>query len=274
MQAETGPEQPPAEGRRCASCGAPLEESFLHCPSCGQAVARAAPDFDIAAWTRAAWNLFINNAVLAAGIPLLMIVPAFALAFTGYFGFFGLMMLLDGHGSSAKVGLIALASFLGLMVMALALVMPALTGGIYACFLDGIRTGRLTAARLTTGFRHWWACTWVVWVLNAATLACLPFMFILIGIPVAIGLGTLGWLSLFRIVDKGQGGMEALSFAWGAMRGRFWVMLLVTLLAMAFMNAGAMAMYLGVLFTMPLGIAALAAAYEALRRKQEAPAAL
>ncbi|MBE9565895.1 MAG: hypothetical protein IMF16_04020 [Proteobacteria bacterium] len=94
-------------------------------------------------------------------------------------------------------------------------------------------------------------------------------MFILVGIPIALAAQSLLWLSLFRIVDKGQGGIEALSFAWGVMRERVWMLLVYTLVVFILMNSGAMFMYLGALVTVPIGIAVLAAAYESLRREQE-----
>jgi len=40
----------------------------------------------------------------------------------------------------------------------------------------------------------------------------------------------LQWLSLFRIVDKGSGGMEALSFAYRVVGRRLWSMLVYSLL--------------------------------------------
>jgi hypothetical protein len=89
-------------------------------------------------------------------------------------------------------------------------------------------------------------------------------MFILVGFPIMVGIGSLLWLALFRIVDTGRGGMEALSFAWGVMRGRLWLMLVYTLLVMTVMNAGVMCMYIGVVVTVPIGLAALAAAYDSV----------
>ena len=93
-------------------------------------------------------------------------------------------------------------------------------------------------------------------------------MFVLIGIPVYIGIITLMWLSLFRITDSHKGGLEALSFAWNIMRGRLWTMLVYTLLVLTLSSVGIMGMYIGVLVTVPLGIAALACCYDALSRKE------
>jgi hypothetical protein len=150
-----------------------------------------------------------------------------------------------------------------------AVAVPALQGGVYACFLHGIRTGELKMDRLWAGFRRWWACTWVSWVLGVAILICLPLMFVLIGIPLALGLLTLHWLALFRIVDKGEGGMAALSFAVHVLRRRLWFMLVCTLIASAVMSAGVAGIYLGVLVTAPIADAALAASYDSLSREQE-----
>ena len=108
MQGEPGSEQPSAQGRQCASCGAPLDESFRHCPSCGQPAAQAVPEVDIAGWVRAGWNLFVNNIGLAIGIPLVLIVPAFAVGIFGYAGFIVLCFLGDAHSDAATVGVIVL----------------------------------------------------------------------------------------------------------------------------------------------------------------------
>ena len=146
---------------------------------------------------------------------------------------------------------------------------PALTGGVYACFLEGMRTGKLTTGRLWSGFRHWWSFVWVTVVIAVASVLCFPCMCVLIGIPLVLGVGTLGWLAYFRIADKGRGGGEALTFAWNALRGRLWMMLVYTLIVAVVMNAGVMGMYIGVVVTAPFGIMAYAAAYEALRKKME-----
>ena len=268
MQGEPGSGQPPAAGHYCTSCGALLDESVRYCPSCGRAVACAAPDVDIAGWFRSGWNLFVNNIAIAIGIPLLVVVPLAVFFFAGYLGFIVTMAVTTGsHHGPSWVALAILGSLLGLLGLIFALVMPALLGGVYACFLQGIRTGALTADGLKVGLRNWWACTWVVWVMQLATLVCIPFAFILVGIPAILAVQTLGWLTVFRIVDKGEGGMEALSFAWNVMRGRFWMLLVFSFLVQILMNAGVAAVYLGVMATVPIGFATFAAAYDALSRK-------
>jgi len=146
---------------------------------------------------------------------------------------------------------------------------PSVQGGVYACFLQGIRTGELKMDQLWAGFRRWWACTWVSWVLGGAAVICLPLVFLLIGIPLLFGLLTLHWLALFHIVDKGEGGIAALSFAVRVLRGRLWFMLVCTLIAFAVMSAGVAGIYLGVLVTAPIADAALAASYDSLSREQE-----
>jgi len=264
--------QPTAAGR-CASCGAALDASFRHCPSCGHPAAQAALDVDIAGWVKAGWNLFVNNIGLAIAIPLVLIAPVVAVGIFGYAGFIALCFLGEAESRAATVGLIVLGAALGLVFLVLGLLAPALQAGIYACFLDGIRTGRLRATNLTAGFRQWWACTWVFWLLTAASSVCMPFVLILIGIPALYAVTALLWLSLFHIVDRRQGGVEALSFAWEAMRGRFWMVLLFTFLMHTLKNAGASAMYVGMLITVPICVAALAAGYHAMSGRQEPPAA-
>jgi hypothetical protein len=93
---------------------------------------------------------------------------------------------------------------------------------------------------------------------------CTPFVLVLVGIPALFAVGSLMWLSLFRILDRGQGGSEALSFAWNAMRERFWMMLGFTFLMMVLANIGVLAFGVGVLVTTPLAFGAYAAGYEAI----------
>jgi hypothetical protein len=206
---------------------------------------------------------------MAVGIPLIVVVPTIAFAVLSYFGIFGIAFLSEERPHLPSVVPIVFGALLGAIVVIFALTIPALQGGIYACFLQGIRTGKLTAENLWAGLRRWWACTWVSWLLFGAGLLCLPLVFILVGIPLLLGLLTLHWLSLFHIVDKGRGGMEALSFACRALRGRLWVMLLYTLLMFALMEAGVTAVYFGVLATVPIADAALAACYDSLSKEQE-----
>ena len=172
----------PPELRRCAACGSPVDEAARHCSSCGAPTDYAAPEVNIEGWIRAGWDLFVKNPAAAILIPLVMMAPAALLgALLGIFGGLSFAAIFGGLGmrSHASWAMIATAAgVFGLLYLALALIMPALTAGIYACFLAGIRTGRLTAAHLGDGFRNWWACTWVTWVLNLVALICMPFAMI------------------------------------------------------------------------------------------------
>ena len=99
-------------------------------------------------------------------------------------------------------------------------------------------------------------------------IACVPFFLVIVGIPAFFAVLGLLWLSLLRIVDERRGGMEALGFAWETMRGRRWMMLLFTLLMFALANAGAQAMWVGVLATTPIAMASLAAGYNDLSKRR------
>jgi len=266
-------EQQPPQLRRCAACGSPLDEAARHCSSCGAPTDYAAPDVNIEGWIRAGWDLFVKNPAAAILIPLVAMAPAALLGIFGYLAIIAAVIAgAAGRGDVNWAAIAAGAGVFGLLYLALALIMPALTAGIYACFLAGIRTGRLTAAHLGDGFRNWWACTWVVWVLGLAELICVPFVLILVGIPAIVGVVSLMWLSPLRIVDKGRGGAEALSFAWNVMRGRLWMMLLFTFLAFLLQALGAIALYVGMLVTTPIMLGALAAGYNALSKKEGTPA--
>ncbi|UCC67400.1 MAG: zinc ribbon domain-containing protein [Armatimonadota bacterium] len=268
MQGAPDSEQVGAE-RRCPSCGAASDESARYCPSCGRALVGRAAGTDIGNWVSAGWALFLRDIPIAIAIPLIVVIPAVGFFILGYFGFFTLAIVAEEASGAPYIVPIVLGALLGAEAVFLFLVIPALQGGIYACFLQGIRTGKLTADNLWAGFRRWWACTWVSALLGGAAVLCLPLMFILIGLPLLLGLLTLHWLSLFRIVDKGGGGIEALSFACRAFRGRPWIMLVYTLLMFILMNAGVAAMYFGVLVTIPIADAAFAATYDSLSKEQE-----
>jgi len=260
-------------GNHCPSCGAASSESARYCPSCGRALVGSAGDIDIGKWVSAGWALFLTDIPVAIALPLIVVIPVVGFFVLGYFGFVALAILTEEAPGVPRLVPIALGAILGAIALCLALAVPALQGGIYACFLQGIRARKLTADNLWTGFRRWWACTWVTWLLGGVSVLCLPLIFILIGFPLLLGLHTLQWLSLFHIVDKGKGGMEALSFAWGCLRGRMWIVLVYTLLMLTLMNAGVAAMYVGLLVTIPIADAALAAGYDSLSKEQEpAPA--
>lgn len=265
MTSDSGSQQPTAGGS-CPSCGVGQAAAAPCCPDCGRPLAAAAPEADITRWIKAGWALFLSDIPMSIGIALLAVVPGIAFFMLAYFGMFGVIILADSEGDAPRLLAILLGAILALMAVVMALVMPALQAGVYACFLEGIRTGKMSAGNILAGFRNWWSCTWVHWALMAVMFLCLPLMFILVGIPIALAVQSLLWLSLFRIVDSGRGGIEALSFAWGVMRDRVWVLLVYTLVVFMLMNLGATCMYFGALVTMPIGIAVFAAAYESLRR--------
>jgi hypothetical protein len=264
---DPGSELQPVAAPQCPSCGSALEPSAQSCPACGWPVGQQPPDVDVDGWMKAGWKTFAGNIAPAVAIPLVVIVPYALLFLAAYFGFFVLVML-AGPGRDPIIALEFGGVFFGIIIVIFALVMPALIAGIYACFLEGVRTGKVTASNLGVGFRNWWACTWVTWVLNLVMLVCTPFAMILIGIPLYLGFATLAWLAVLRIVDKGCGGIEALTFAWDAMTGRMWAMIAFTLFAFAVTTVGVAGMYVGVLVSSPIGMAALAAAYTDLSRRQ------
>ena len=256
-------------GNHCPSCGAASSESARYCPACGRALVGRPGDIDIGKWISAGWAVFLRDIPFAIAIPLIVVIPVIGLLVLYYFALFAVTILgEEAHGVPPLVP-IAVGAMLGAIALCLALAVPALQGGIYACFLQGIRARTLTGDRLWAGFRHWWACTWVTWLLGGASVLCLPLMFILIGFPLLICLLTLHWLSLFHIVDRRSGGIEALLFACRALGRHLWLMLLYTLLMFTLMNAGVAAMYFGVLVTVPIADAALAAAYDSLSKEQE-----
>jgi len=255
--------------RRCPFCGAAADAAAPSCPYCGRALPARVGDTDIGKWVSAGWAVFLTNIPVAVALPLLVVISTIGFFMLGYFGFFAVAILADEGVGIPRLVPIGLGAILAAIALLLAVTVPALQGGVFACFLQGTRTGKLTADHLGVGFRRWWACTWVTWLLGGAMMLCLPLMFILIGFPLLLLLYTLQWLSLFHIVDKGRGGMEALSFACECLRGRMWIMLVYTLLMLVLMNAGVAAMYMGILVTVPIGYAALAASYDSLSREQE-----
>jgi hypothetical protein len=265
MTEETG--SPPPGEQHCSGCGAAVNPLASYCSSCGRPLGIVPPEVDIGGWVQTGWRLFTGNVATAIGLCLLLVVPVFMTLGLLYFGGFGLVFFSTPGPEVPKTGLVVVASVMGTGVLLLVLLLPAMRAGIMACFLDGMRTGKLTTGKLWVGFRHWWACTWVSWLLGLALLISLPFNLILIGIPISLGINTLLWLALFHIGEQERGGGEALAFAWNALRGRFWPMILSTLLVGLMMGAGAMAMYFGVIVTVPLGLASFAAGYDALSRQ-------
>jgi hypothetical protein len=252
---------------QCPSCGNPLEASAQSCPACGAPAGYQPPAVDVSNWVKAGWETFARNIAPAVAIPLVVIVPFIALFLAAYFGFIILMML-AGPGGNPIAALEFGGVFFGIVIIIFALVMPALTTGVYACFLEGVRTGKVTASHLGVGFRNWWACTWVTWVLNLVMFVCMPFAMILIGIPLVLGFATLQWLALLRIVDRRCGGIEALGFAWEAMTGRMWAMIAFTLLIATIKLVGGVGGYLiGLVVAAPIIFGALAAAYDGLSRR-------
>jgi hypothetical protein len=270
VESESGSQQPLAD-KPCPSCAVPLDETHRYCPACGRASVSAKGDQDIANWVRAGWMLFLKNVGAAVSIPLILIVPAIGGAMLWYASFiFGAIVSGARHRGGDPMPIMMLISF-GALVLLGALLMPALQTGVYACFLRGIRTGSINADSLWTGFLRWWSCSWVSWVVGITTVLCIPLIFLfLLGIPLIVALFTVQWLALIRIADRGVGGMEALSFSFRVLHGRLWMMLLYSLIVITLMNAGLMAFYLGIIITMPIGIAALTAAYDELSERDDA----
>ncbi len=202
-------------------------------------------------------------------MTLLLTLPVFCLVILTYLTMIATAILAGPARMSTDAMPIALGIVFGVFGLLFGLFMPALRAGVFACFREGLRSGRMTAQPLWSGFRQWWACTWVCWAAFLAVLLSLPFCFLLVGFLLIPAIGLLAWLALFRITDKNLGGIEAITFAWRALQGRFWMMLVYSLLVSALMGAGVMGMYIGLFFSVPFGIACYAVAYEALRRKVE-----
>ncbi len=250
---------------RCPSCGAVSDGSLTTCLSCGRALAGGeGGSLDIAKWVSSGWGLFLRDIPMAVAIPLIVTVPVIALLVASYFGSIVMIILSESKGPNV-VPLVS-GIVIGTMILLSGLALPALQAGVSACFLHGIREGKLNAVHIWAGFRHWWACTWVGSLTTAAVILSIPLLFILIGFPLLLGACTLYWLTLFRIVDKGRGGIEALSFAFRVVGSRMWPMLVYSLLVMTLMSAGMMAMYIGVLISVPIGYAILAASYDSLSK--------
>jgi len=268
MTDQTGPQQP-ATGQACPACGHVAPAPVRYCPQCGRPWA-APQEPEFIQWAKAGWALFVRDIPMAVGLSLVVVVPCAAVVIFCYFGFFGVAVLADPTTDAPVWLAVLLGGLVALLALAMSVVVPALQAGVYACFLEGMRTGRLSFDKIWTGFRNWWACTWVSGTLGSAALLCFPLLFILIGIPIVVGIVGLAWFSLFRIVDKERGGMEALSFAWRVMWERLWLRLVFVLLLMALMNVGVAGMYIGVFVTVPLAIAIFAAAYDTLGKEREA----
>jgi hypothetical protein len=218
-------------------------------------------------WASAGWRLFLSDIPMAVAIPLIVIVPTIGFLAAGYFGLVAIAILGEHQASLVRTSPLIIVALVGALSLIWGVALPALHGGVYACFLQGIRTGRLTVDHLWAGFRHWWACTWVSCLLAGASVLCLPFALILVGLPLCLGVFTLQWLALFHIVDKGRGGVEALSFAWRVLSRRPWAMLVYSLLVVTLMNAGVMGVYIGVLLSVPIGYGILAASYLSLSQE-------
>ena len=221
------------------------------------------------AWLEAGRQLYARNLTAAIAIPLAALVPLAVLAAAALAS--GMVAgYLSGKAPGTMPELVTAATvegYMGIISIVFLVLMPALVAGVLACFLDGIRGGKLTARHLRDGFRSWWACTWVVWLLECGTAVSIPLIPVLVGVPGIYALHTLMWLALLRIVDVRLGGVEALGFAWRTIQGN-WVMLtLFTFIVMTLVTAGTVVI-VGVVTVTPIIAGTLAAGYEALSERE------
>lgn len=218
------------------------------------------------AWFDAGRRLYTRNLLPALLIPLAVFLPLTLLAAAA---------LATGHvatclsralpGATPDLLPAALVeTYLAVTSLLFLVLTPALVAGVFACFLDGIRTGKLTARRLGDGFRSWWSCTWVVWLLVSCSTISLPLIAVLIGVPTLVAAQALLWLALFRLVDARRGGLDALLFAWHVLQGRWPMLIIFTFLVTTLFTAGTVVL-VGFATTTPLLLGTLAAGYEALR---------
>jgi hypothetical protein len=295
-------EQPGVERRCCPSCASPLDESARYCPMGGRPVAPPTVSVDIRRWVKSGVVLCLRNPLSALSIAVviiaLVVVPVLAMLVPG--------LLLRQSVPRGDLYTIWQDAVRWAYFFIVVLVVPAVGAGACACFLAGIRTGALTAYRLGVGFRNWWACTWVLWVIRMACL--MPGWLIwwasdsssMAAISGAISMllqlagFTVIWPAEFRIVDRQCGGWDALEFAFTFLRGRFWKMLLFTFLMGLLVYAGLLAywalswipapaaivggsygfpwmIYLVALVALPVALAAFAAGYDALTKRESAP---
>jgi hypothetical protein len=276
VEEPAGSEGVPGPGGRCAFCGAPVEISARYCSACGRSLATAPRDVHIRGWLKAGWMLFATNPVAGVSIPLVATVPLLALGSASN-------LLSSAFGKAWWVALPLWAQ-----IAYSVLVMPAVAAGVARCFLDGIRTGDIRVGHLGAGFRNWWPCTWIALLPTAA----LNLGGLIVGPPLFVLALAFVWLGEFRVVDQRCSGVEALRFAWEAIRNRVWKMVLFTLVTCAVAGAGLFLdlvlslvpaysgaggsvervtsrpiTYVAALVTLPVAFGALAAGYEALRKR-------
>jgi hypothetical protein len=220
-------------------------------------------------WFESGRQLFLRNPLPAIALPFAVVGPLVLLGAAALAGTLAIELLADRVTGRLNELLTAAAleGYLGVLAVLFIAVMPALLAGVFACFLQGVRTGRLTADRLLDGFRSWWACTWVVWLLESAVGLSIPLIVVLIGAPCIYALHTLIWLALFRIVDKRQGGGQAILFAWRVMQERWLMLTFFTFVMMTVVMAGTLVL-IGMILITPIATAALAAGYDALSQNE------
>jgi hypothetical protein len=239
---------------------------------------------DLRACLRSGWYLFARDPKAALLISLAVVGPIVALQLA-------VQVVLSHVGVAAPDEPPWTAWSIRNAAMLLEmLILPALGAGASACCLGAVRSGDLTTHNLGVGFSRWWACTWVTWL---PFLAFFLFSSLLV-LPMSFVLLTPAWLGVFHIVDTDCGGIRALRYAWGAMPSAVWQVVLLTFLTCLMIGAGfwvywavlfvssplsiaahrllSLSIYAVTLFTLPIGLGALAAAYDALSKRERAAA--
>jgi uncharacterized membrane protein len=171
----------------------------------------------------------------------------------------------------------------GLSIITLGICAPPLSAGLYSMALRKHDGYPVRAGDVTDGFRYFgatWGLTLIIMVPVMIVLALIfgiafavggtdleksmPFIQMGVQLPASALSYLIGTIMLFAIpvvVDRDYGSIQALQESWAAVKPQFWSYLGIFIIFSLIGGAGALACYVGLLFTQPLCVACIVSLY-------------
>ena len=206
------------------------------------------------------WNLLKEHFGLVVGTTLLVMFSLVAIGLMLRFGM-NLAMGVTLHDITHARGLESLRlQWPGILISNLwFLIMSGpMIGGLYSFYLRLIRGQPTSVGDAFSGFGP----QFIQLVLGYFVMALLTIVGCIFCLIPGIYLSTAWKFTLPTIIDKRLGFWEGMELSRKAVKGRWWLVFALILLTGLISAAGVLACCIGVFVTMPIGIGAIAYAYE------------
>ncbi len=251
------------ETRPCPMCGEKVRREATRCRFCGEnLVARdgVGERFEAGAILTRSWEIFQKNLGILIGSTLVLLGISAVTVMASYAAMIVGMISIGGAGRQQQgpdtAMILILVTIVGLMMFFVFAVNAYLQGGFHLLLLRVARGDRATLGDMFTGNRFFWRLFWgnVLFTLLSTTgllLFFVPYVFVIL----------IFWPFGFLIVDEDVGVIESFRRSQELTHGNLLQIFILLLAAFGIYTLGAMACYVGLIFSIPLMAVIFTVAY-------------